>query len=99
MNQERLINVLLAPVVSEKSTILTEKQNQFVFRVLKDATKTEIKQAVEKMFDVKVKAVQVAIMKGKTRTFGGIKGRRKDWKKAFVALQEGHDINLVGNKA
>ena len=78
--------------------MLDEKQKQIVFKVVKNATKPEIKQAVETMFNVKVKAVQITNVKGKSRTFSGIKGRRKDWKKAFVALQPGHDINFVGDK-
>jgi len=96
MNQERLMNVLLEPHVSEKSSIAGEKANQMVFKVTTDATKSEIKQAVELLFEVKVDDVQVINVKGKTkRTQMGV-GRRKDWKKAYIRLQEGQDINFVG---
>lgn len=96
MNQERLMNVLLEPHVSEKSSNAGEKANQMVFKVATDATKTEIKQAVELLFEVKVDDVQVINVKGKTkRTQMGV-GRRKDWKKAYIRLQEGQDINFVG---
>lgn len=96
MNQERLMNVLLEPHVSEKSTIAGDKANQMVFKVTTDATKSEIKQAVELLFEVKVDDVQVINVKGKTkRTQMGV-GRRKDWKKAYIRLQEGQDINFVG---
>lgn len=96
MNQERLMNVLLEPHVSEKSTIAGEKANQMVFKVATDATKTEIKQAVELLFEVKVDDVQVANVKGKTKRSQKGVGRRKDWKKAYIRLQEGQDINFVG---
>ena len=96
MNQERLMNVLLEPHVSEKSTIAGDKANQIVFKVMPDATKSEIKHAVELLFEVKVDDVQVANVKGKTkRTQTGV-GRRKDWKKAYIRLQEGQDINFLG---
>lgn len=96
MNQERLMNVLLEPHVSEKSTIAADKAQQVVFKVMPDASKSEIKQAVELLFEVKVDAVQVTNVKGKTkRTQMGV-GRRKDWKKAYVRLAEGQDLNFVG---
>ena len=93
-NQERLTQILLAPVVSEKSQRLADKSNQVVFKVLVDANKQEIKQAVESLFDVKVNSVQVAKMKGKRKVFGRIRGKRSDWKKAYVGLKEGFDINF-----
>jgi large subunit ribosomal protein L23 len=96
MNQERLMKVLLAPQVSEKGTNIGEQNRQYIFRVLPDATKPEIKQAVELMFEVKVKHVQVVNMKGKAKRFGQIRGRRSDWKKAYVTLHEGQDIELMG---
>jgi large subunit ribosomal protein L23 len=96
MNQERLMNVLLEPHVSEKSSNAGEKANQMVFKVATDATKTEIKQAVELLFEVKVDDVQVANVKGKTKRSQTGVGRRKDWKKAYIRLQEGQDINFVG---
>jgi large subunit ribosomal protein L23 len=80
MNQERIFKVLLGPHVSEKSTVVGERWNQVVFKVSRDATKSEIKQAVESLFDVKVEAVQVATLKGKTKGVGRIRGRRSDWK-------------------
>lgn len=96
MNQERLMKVLLAPVVSEKSSRVADASRQFVFKVLPCASKPEIRQAVELMFDVKVKGVQVANMRGKTRRFGQTMGRRVNWKKAYVTLAEGHDIDFMG---
>ncbi len=96
MNQERLMKVLLAPHVSEKSTSVAEVSNQYVFRVVGDATKPEIKQAVELMFSVEVGAVQVANMKGKQKRFGARQGRRSDWKKAYVTLKAGQEIDFAG---
>ncbi len=96
MNQERIMKVLVAPIVSEKSTRLADANRQYVFRVVKDASKPEVRKAVELMFDVKVEAVQIANVKGKTKRFGQSIGKRADWKKAFVTLAEGHDINFTG---
>lgn len=100
LSGERLHQLILAPVVSEKSTRVSEKQNQAVFKVLRDAKKPEIKEAVEKLFNVKVEAVRTLNVKGKTRRFGGIAGVRSDWKKAYVKLAEGQEIDfLAGNNA
>jgi large subunit ribosomal protein L23 len=96
MSEARLMQVLLSPHVSEKATRLAEKHSQIVFRVAKNATKAEVAKAVELMFDVKVKAVQVSNVKGKTRKFRQVTGRRPDWKKAYVSLAEGHDIDFLG---
>ena len=96
MNQERIMKVLVAPIVSEKSTRLADANRQFVFKVARDASKPEVRQAVELMFDVKVEAVQIANVRGKTKRFGASFGKRPDWKKAFVTLAEGHDINFMG---
>jgi large subunit ribosomal protein L23 len=96
MNKERLMKVLLSPVVSEKSTLGADQARQFTFKVLTDATKPEIGKAVELMFDVKVDEVRVARMKGKSKRFGLVRGRRSDWKKAYVRLQPGHDIDFGG---
>lgn len=96
MNLTRLMQVLITPHVSEKSTIIADKYRQFVFKVKLDATKGEVKQAVELLFNVKVKQVQLVRMKGKQKTFGRIRGKRADWKKAYVGLQEGFDINFIG---
>jgi large subunit ribosomal protein L23 len=96
MNEERLMKVLLAPHISEKSTNAAEQSNQIVFKVTTDATKPEIKKAVELLFDVKVDRVQVSNVKGKTKRFGATFGRRSDWKKAYVTLQEGQEIDFLG---
>ena len=92
--QERLLQVLLAPTVSEKSTFVGDKNNQVVFRVADDATKLEIKAAVELLFKVKVKGVQVSNVKGKEKKTGRIMGRRRNWKKAYVCLAQGQEINF-----
>mgnify|MGYP001552010590 CR=1 FL=1 len=96
MNQERLMKVLLAPLVSEKSTRLADANRQFVFKVLPDSSKPEVRKAVELMFDVKVTGVQIANVRGKTKRFGQKEGKRADWKKAYVTLAEGHDIDFMG---
>ena len=98
MNQERMYSILLAPHVSEKSTIVAEDGNQVVFRVKRDANKAEIKTAVEQLFDVKVRQVRTALIKGKEKGFGRIKGKRPDWKKAYVALEAGQDIDFLGGE-
>ena len=94
-SQERLMNVLLAPQVSEKATYVAEKNEQVIFRVVSDATKPEIKAAVELMFKVNVENVQVSVVKGKQKRFGRLMGRRKDWKKAYVCLAPGQEINFA----
>ena len=96
MNQERIMKVLVAPIVSEKSTRLADENRQFAFKVVPDASKPEVRKAVVLMFDVKVKGVQVANMNGKVKRFGQKTGKRSDWKKAYVTLEEGHDINFMG---
>ena len=96
MNQEQIMKVLIAPIVSEKSTRLADAHRQFVFKVVTDASKPDVRKAVELMFDVKVEAVQIANVRGKTKRFGASIGKRSDWKKAFVTLAEGHDINFMG---
>ncbi|ALS97290.1 50S ribosomal protein L23 [Lacimicrobium alkaliphilum] len=96
INEERLLKVVLAPHVSEKSTLAAENSNTVVFKVLKDATKAEIKQAVEKLFEVEVDGVRTVNVKGKTKRHGMTFGKRKDWKKAYVELKEGQDIDFVG---
>lgn len=95
LNQERLLQVLLAPQISEKATYIAEKNEQVVFRVASDASKPEIKAAVEMLFKVEVKSVQVANVKGKVKRFKGATGRRKGWKKAYVCLMAGQEINFV----
>ncbi|MDR2001005.1 MAG: 50S ribosomal protein L23 [Zoogloeaceae bacterium] len=99
-NEERLLQVLLAPQVSEKATYLADKNEQVIFIVAPDATKPEIKAAVEMLFKVEVKSVQVANIKGKAKRFGRTMGRRSDVRKAFVCLKAGQEINFVeGGKA
>jgi large subunit ribosomal protein L23 len=95
MNKERIFQVLLAPHISEKATLVADSGNQFVFRVARDAKKPEIKKAVEQLFDVKVKSVRTLNVKGKAKTFGRLQGKRSDWKKAYVALEAGQDIDFM----
>ncbi len=96
MNKERLLKVLLGPHVSDKAYAAADKDSQVVFKVVADATKLEIRKAVEALFEVKVDAVSTVNVKGKKRRFGKIEGRTKDWKKAYVSLAEGHDIDFAG---
>lgn len=96
MSQERLMRVLLGPHISEKATTVADANKQFVFKVLPDASKNEIKRAVEMMLEVKVESVQVANVKGKSKRFGQIAGRRSNWKKAYVKLQAGQDLDFMG---
>lgn len=98
MNQERLMKILLAPRISEKTTLLAETDGQYTFRVLPDASKTEIKKAVELLFDVKVEQVQTINVRGKAKMFRGTPGARRSWKKAYVKLSEGHEIDFVGGQ-
>jgi large subunit ribosomal protein L23 len=95
----RLAQVLISPIVSEKATSVAEKHNQVLFKVLRDATKPEIKAAVELLFKVEVKAVQVANQKGKAKRFGGRIGRRDHAKKAYVSLKPGQELNFSGEAA
>ncbi|ACQ91731.1 MAG: 50S ribosomal protein L23 [Tolumonas sp.] len=99
IREERLLKVLKAPHISEKSTMVAEKLNTIVFKVATDATKAEIKAAVEKLFEVKVEAVRTLNVVGKTKRTGSRMGRRSDWKKAYVTLVEGQDIDFVGGAA
>jgi large subunit ribosomal protein L23 len=94
-NAERLMTVLLAPVVSEKSTFIGDKNDQVVFRVMQNATKPEVKAAVELMFKVQVESVQISNVKGKQKRFGRHAGRRPSWKKAYVSLAPGQEINFA----
>jgi large subunit ribosomal protein L23 len=92
------MTVVLAPVVSEKSTFVADKNRQYVFRVADRATKPEIKSAVELMFKIKVDSVTVSNVKGKKRRFGRIEGRRRNWKKAYVRVAEGQEINFAATE-
>ncbi|WP_298622502.1 50S ribosomal protein L23 [uncultured Legionella sp.] len=95
MNAERLMMVLREPHTSEKATVMADKFKQFTFKVLKSATKTEIKMAVEHIFNVKVKRVSVINVKGKSKRFKQTSGKRSDWKKAFVSLHADQDIDFT----
>jgi large subunit ribosomal protein L23 len=94
INQYQLASVLEAPIISEKSTIAAEKNKRFVFKVQKQATKKQVKNAVEIMFGVEVDSVQVLNVKGKQKRAGRTLGQRSDWKKAYVKLKPGHDIEF-----
>jgi large subunit ribosomal protein L23 len=94
-SEERLMKVLLAPIISEKATFVAEKNEQIVFKVLPDATKPEIKAAVELLFKVEVESVQTANREGKQKRSGRFNGRRNHTKRAFVALKPGQEINFV----
>lgn len=93
-NEERLLQIILAPIVSEKSTRISEKHEQVVLKVAATATKPEIKAAVESLFKVQVASVQVLNVKGKAKRFGQRVGRRSSWKKAFVCLQPGQELQF-----
>jgi len=95
MNAERLMQVLVAPIVSEKSTMVAEKNNQVAFRVLQDATKQEVKAAVELLFKVEVEKVSILNQKGKQKRFGRFDGKRNDVRKAYVSLKPGQEINFA----
>lgn len=96
MNQERLLQVLVEPRMSEKSARVADKNNQYLFKVLGDATKPEIKAAVEQLFNVQVSGVQVLNVRSRTKTFRGRAGTRQAWKKAYVTLKDGFSIDFLG---
>lgn len=96
MNQERLLSVILSPHVSEKATIGTEKNNEYVFQVIKNATKPEVKDAIEFIFNTKVKSVRIVNVRPKAKTFRGFQGVRKGWKKAYVTLQADQKLEVAG---
>ncbi|MFT3859382.1 MAG: 50S ribosomal protein L23 [Aquabacterium sp.] len=98
IDESRLLKVLVAPIISEKATAAAER-GEVLFKVLRDATKPEIKAAVELLFKVEVKSVQVLNQKGKTKRFGGRIGRRDHAKKAFVCLKDGQELNFSGEAA
>ena len=97
--ESRLAQILIAPIVSEKATMAAEKHNQVLFKVMRDATKPEIKAAVEFMFKTQVKSVSIANVRGKQKRFGRFMGKRASWKKAYVALQAGQEINFAEGEA
>jgi len=96
MNKERLMQVLLCPVVSEKSAMMADTSNRFCFKVASDANKLEIKKAVEMLFEVDVEEVNVVNIKGKTKRFGQMLGKRSDTRKAYVRIKDGQDIDFAG---
>ena len=98
MNPNRLTQVVIAPVISEKSTLVGEKQNQYVFRVMQDATKAEVKAAIESLFKVTVDAVNVVNIAGKQKRFGRSMGRRRNIRKTYVSLAAGQEINFAETK-
>jgi large subunit ribosomal protein L23 len=95
---DRLMNVVLAPVVSEKSTLVADKNRQYVFRIADDATKPEVKAAIELLFKTKVQSVTVLNVRGKEKRFGRFMGRRRNWKKAYVRLAAGQEINFAATE-
>ena len=99
ISQERLLQVLLAPQISEKATFVADKNEQVVFKVASDATKPEVKAAVESLFKVEVKSVQILNVKGKAKRFGKSNGRRDNVRKAYVMLKPGQELNLAGEAA
>jgi large subunit ribosomal protein L23 len=98
MNKNRLCQVLLAPRVTEKSTQVGEDSNQYVFQVVTDASKSEVKGAVEMLFDVNVESVRIVNVKGKNKAFRMRPGQRSNWKKAYVRVQEGQVIDFLGGE-
>ena len=99
MNNDRLCQILLSPRVTEKTTRVGEGSNQYVFHVVNDASKQEVKGAVEMLFDVNVEAVRIVNVKGKTKSFRMRPGKRSDWKKAYVRVQEGQVIDFLGGES
>lgn len=98
MNQERLLKVILGPHMSEKASIAADKRREYVFEVVTDATKPEVKGAVELLFNTQVQAVRIVNVKSKPKRFGQIQGRSKAWKKAYVTLQPGQEISFGGGQ-
>lgn len=95
MNQERLLKVLLAPHISEKATIAVEKRNEYVFRVVSNATKLEVKSAIEILFNTKVECVRILNVRPKAKLFKGVEGKKKGWKKAYVTLQADQTLDMM----
>jgi large subunit ribosomal protein L23 len=98
MNQERLLQILVSPKLSEKGTRVADAHRQYMFQVLRDATKPEIKAAVEQLFKVEVEDVTTSIVRAKARTFRGRRGQHGAWKKAFVKLKSGFEIDFAGGQ-
>jgi large subunit ribosomal protein L23 len=96
--QERLLKIILAPHMSEKAAIAAEKRREYVFEVVKDATKPEVKGAVELLFKAQVESVRILNVKTKPKRFGNVQGRSKGWKKAYVTLLKGQEISFAGGQ-
>ena len=96
MNQERLLKIIIAPHVSEKATIFAEKSNRYAFEVVESATKPEIKDAIEFLFNAKVKSVRIVNVRPKKKLFRGLEGKKKGWKKAYVTLQANQKLDMMG---
>lgn len=96
MNQERLLKIILSPHISEKTTIGGEKRNEYAFEVVENATKSEVKDAIEFLFNTKVKSVRILNTKSKKKMFRGVEGTRKSWKKAYVTLQADQKLDIMG---
>ena len=99
MNKDRLCQILLSPRVTEKTTLIGENSNQYVFHVISDASKSEVKGAVEQLFEVNVESVRIVNVKGKNKSFRMRPGKRSDWKKAYVRVQEGQVIDFLGGES
>ena len=99
MSDERLYKILHSPRMTEKTTMVAESSNQYVFRVSGDSNKNEIKRAVEKLFEVNVESVRIVNVKGKRKSFKLRAGKRSDWKKAYVRVQEGQVIDFLGGES
>ena len=99
MNNDRLCQILLSPRVTEKTTMIGESSNQYVFHVINDASKQEVKGAVELLFEVNVESVRIVNVKGKSKSFRMRPGKRSDWKKAYVRVQEGQVIDFLGGES
>ena len=96
MNQERLLKIIVKPHISEKSTIASEKRNVYVFRVISDATKSEIKDAMEMLFNTKVDSVRISNVRARAKSFRGTEGVRKAWKKAYITLKADQKLDILG---
>lgn len=99
MKQERLLKIIISPHTSEKAALATEKNNEYVFKIAHSATKPEVKDAIQLLFSVKVAAVRILNVKTKPKRFGNTQGRSKAWKKAYVTLETGQQIDFAGGQA
>ncbi|WP_343152644.1 50S ribosomal protein L23 [Buchnera aphidicola] len=97
INESRLFKILIGPLISEKSTILTEKKNTIIIKVLRNATKYEIKTAIKKIFDININSIKTLLIKGKKKRHGNKISRSSTWKKAYITLEKGQNLNFMGN--